>query len=45
MGSVNERRRYIIMSSLIGWSHTQNDPRSYNHNLEADHANKIYVAI
>ena len=23
----NERRRYIVMSSFIGWAHTQNDPR------------------
>ena len=27
MGSTNERRHYIVMSSLIGWAHTQNDPR------------------
>ena len=26
MGSANERRRYIVTSSLIGWAHTQNDP-------------------
>ena len=26
MGSANERRCYIVMSSLIGWAHTQNDP-------------------
>ena len=26
MGSANERWRYIVMSSLIGWAHTQNDP-------------------
>ena len=25
MGSANERRRYIVTSSLIGWTHTQND--------------------
>ena len=25
MGSVNERRRYIVTASLIGWAHTQND--------------------
>ena len=24
----NERRRYIVMSYLIGWAHTQNDPWS-----------------
>ena len=24
--SANERRRYILTSSLIGWAHTQNDP-------------------
>ena len=26
LGSANERRRYAVMPSLIGWSHTQNDP-------------------
>ena len=26
MGSANERRRYIVTSSLIGWTHIQNDP-------------------
>ena len=26
MGSANERRRYIVTSSLIGWAHTNNDP-------------------
>ena len=26
MGSANERRRYIVTSSLIGWADTQNDP-------------------
>ena len=26
LGSANERRRYIVMSSLMGWVHTQNDP-------------------
>ena len=25
MGSTNERRRYIVTSSLIGWAHTQTD--------------------
>ena len=25
MGSANERRRYIVTASLIGWTHTQND--------------------
>ena len=28
MRPANERRRYIVNSSLIGWAHTQNDPRS-----------------
>ena len=28
MGSVNERRRSIVTSSLIGWTHDQNDPWS-----------------
>ena len=27
MGSANERRRYIVTSSLIGWAHAQNDPK------------------
>ena len=27
MDSANGRRGYIITSSLIGWAHTQNDPR------------------
>ena len=26
MGSANERRRYIVTSSLIGWAHTQKEP-------------------
>ena len=26
MGSANGRRRYIVTSSLIGWTHTRNDP-------------------
>ena len=26
MGSANEKRRYIVTSSLIGWAHTENDP-------------------
>ena len=26
MRPANERRRYIVTSSLIGWVHTQNDP-------------------
>ena len=29
MRSTNERRRYIVTSSLIGWAHTQNDPAHY----------------
>ena len=35
MGSANERRRYNVTSSLIGWAHTQNDPQNrllLNHN-------------
>ena len=27
MGLANERCCYIVMASLIGWAHTQNDPR------------------
>ena len=29
MSSANERRHYIVASSLIGWAHAQNDPRSF----------------
>ena len=29
MASVNERRRYNVTSSLIGWDHTQNDPSTH----------------
>ena len=32
MGSANERRRYNVTSSLIGWSHTNNDPGLWCHN-------------
>ena len=28
MRPANERQRYIVMSSPIGWAHTQNDPCS-----------------
>ena len=30
MCPANERRRYIVTSSLIGWVHSQNDPWGYN---------------
>ena len=30
MGSANERRRYNVTSSLIGWAHTHNDPWKHN---------------
>ena len=26
MVSANERRRYILTSALIGWTHTENEP-------------------
>ena len=29
MGSANERQRYIVTSSLIGWAHTQNYPLGF----------------
>ena len=35
----NERGRYIVTSSLIGWAHTQNDP--YIHLLYASIADFI----
>ena len=30
MRSANERRRYIVMTSLIGWAHTSTDPQEAN---------------
>ena len=30
MGPANESRRYNVMSCLIGWVHTQNDPSTLN---------------
>ena len=30
MGSANERRRYIVTSSFIGWAHTQCNPCNMN---------------
>ena len=37
MGPVNEGRRYIVTSSLVGWTHTQNDPCQciWNHHGDA----------
>ena len=31
MGSTNEKQHYNVMSSLIGWAHTQNDPYSISY--------------
>ena len=39
LGSANERQRYIVTSSLIGWTHTQNDP--YTVLLRVNAATKI----
>ena len=36
MGSANERRRYNVTASLIGWVHNQNDPCG----VHADHGNQ-----
>ena len=30
MGSANERRRYIVTSSLIRWAHTHHDPYDWD---------------
>ena len=38
MDSTNERRRYNVTSSLIGWAHTQNDSWYGNHKTPI-HAN------
>ena len=34
MRPANERRCYIVTSSLIGWAHTQNDPWPYLENVQ-----------
>ena len=34
MGSVNERRRYIVTPPLIGWAHTDDDPCTYSMSRE-----------
>ena len=33
MSPTNKRRRYMVTSSLIGWTHTQNDPCAHHHVL------------
>ena len=40
MCPTNERRRYSVTSSLIGWAHKQNDPCRQNYLLQ-----NIYVYI
>ena len=40
MRRANERRRNNVMSSLIGWVHTQNDPWIWCHSTQ-----NIYIAI
>ena len=42
MGPANERRRYTVTPSLIGWAHTQNDPCSRFINL---YPVKLKIAI
>ena len=34
MRRANERRRYIVTSSLIGWAHVQNEPAIPSLSLE-----------
>ena len=34
MCPANKRQCYIVMSSLIGWAHTQNDPCIFHHTLQ-----------
>ena len=34
MRPANERRRYNVMLSLIGWAHTQNHPRLWHPYVE-----------
>ena len=33
MGSAKESRRYYVMSSLVSWTHTQNDPCITTHGM------------
>ena len=41
MGSTNERWHHIVMSSLIGWAHTQNDPCWLNWQNSFAHAGRL----
>ena len=34
MHPANERRRYIVTSSLIGWAQTYNDPRHRGNHMD-----------
>ena len=46
MGSTNERRRYNVTSSLIGWCHTQNYPLDLDkqaHSVEFFVCNYSYI--
>ena len=40
MRPTNERPRYVVMSSLIGWVHSQNEPCLYD-NLQSIAPNKV----
>ena len=40
LGSANERRRYIVTSSLIGWAHNLNDPWGCSGEQEAHGAKR-----
>ena len=39
----NERQRYIVMSSLIGWSHTQNDPCCHSSSRKKKHDKVVWL--
>ena len=44
MGSANERRHYIAITLLIGWSHMQNDPWEYVWNCCLQNVDKFLQA-
>ena len=41
MGSANERRRYNVTSSIIGWAHTQNDPADGTYRTDDEFMRKL----
>ena len=45
IGSANEAQRYNVTSSLIGWAHTRNDPKSLPLNSQTTPHSPLYAMI